>query len=171
MLDDNRFTLSQVAEAAGVQVGTLRSWLQRKHWRLDMAIGDNPSDIAGKAHLVTFRRSLQIGTAVELTRNDVEPSRAFRAALSFVDAFSEILDGGPRKENGLFEEGLTLLAVYPGQDHGVIMRVDLGHTSGNFAQVNILFPRLPGNRQVSGTFVCLNWIYDRMESHLLGGRP
>ncbi|MHC2017617.1 hypothetical protein [Methylobacterium sp. CM6247] len=171
MLDDNRFTLSQVAEAAGVQVGTLRSWLQRKHWRLDMAIGDNPSDIAGRAHLATFRRALQVGTAVELVRNDVEPSRAFRAALSFVDGFSEVLDGGPRQDNGLFDDGLTLLAVYPGHDHGVIMRVDLGATSGSSSLSNILFPKLPSGRQTSGTFVCLNWIYDRMASHLLGGRP
>lgn len=167
MLDEHRFTLSHVAEAAGVDVGTLRSWLQRGHWRMDMVVGDSPAEVAGKAHLITFRRSLQIGTATELVSNGVKPAKAFRAALSFVEGFSEVLDGGPRGGNGLFADGLTILAVYPDEEYGVVMRVDLGGGPANTPLNSILFPRAPGGRKTSGCFVCLNWVYDRIAERLL----
>ncbi|MGE7152342.1 hypothetical protein ACQKJ1_01195 [Methylorubrum rhodesianum] len=176
MLDDPRYTLSQVAEAAGVQVGTLRSWLQRKHWRLDMAVGDSPAEVAGKAHLITLRRALHIGAAVELVRNDVEPARAFRAALSFVDIFNPEIEaeGRERGHDGLFADGYTLLAVYPGFDSGIVMWVDAENSTNKPGRppnatplMSIFFPRLLGGRQVSGTFVWLNQVDRRIRSRLV----
>ncbi|PJI55719.1 hypothetical protein CTI14_02390 [Methylobacterium radiotolerans] len=164
MLDDSRYTLSEVAAAAGVQVGTLRSWLQRGHWRVDTAVGDSPAAIAGKAHLVTLRRALHIGAAVELVRNDIEPARAFRAARSFVDLFDPLWEheGRPREAGGLFAAGWTLLVVYPGQDQGVVMWVDDTQPINKTPLQNILFPNIEQSRQVSGTFVWLNQIDRRI---------
>ena len=172
MLDDPRYTLSQVADAAGVQVGTLRSWLQRKHWRLDMAVGDSPAEVAGKAHLITLRRALHIGAAVELVRNDVEPARAFRAARSFVDVFDDIpsgiiSDGGVRGVDGLYPNGWTLLVAYPDDDFGVVMWVSDTQPLGKTPLANLFFPQAPIGRQVSGTFVWLNQVDRRIRSRLV----
>jgi hypothetical protein len=172
MLDDPRFTLSQVAEAAGCQVGTLRSWLQRKHWRLDMAIGDSPAEVAGKAHLVTLRRALHIGASVELIRNDMDPARAFRAARNFVDvqdpSFDARASGGQvRNERGLFDNGYTLLVVYPDVAPGVIMWVDDTRCLSSSPLKDIIFPKKSIGHQSSGVFVWLNQIDRRIRTHLL----
>lgn len=176
MFDDPRFTLAQVAEAAGCAVGTLRSWLQRGHFRLDMAVGDSPAEVAGKAHLVTLRRALHVGAAVELIRNDMDPARAFRAALSFVDTYNPQFeaDGRFRDPEGLFADGYTLLAVYPGIEHGIVMWVDAenaankpGRAPNASPLLNIFFPRAVNGRQVSGTFVWLNMIDRRVRTSLL----
>lgn len=171
MLDDPRFTLSQVAEAAGVQVGTLRSWLQRGHWRLDMAFGDTPAEVAGKAHLITLRRALHIGAAVELVRNDVEPARAFRAARSFVDVFDGIpsgiiSDGGVRGTDGLYPTGWTLLIAYPGDEFGEVMWVDDTQPLNKTPLTSLFFPQAPIGSKVSGTFVWLNQVDRRIRSRL-----
>ncbi|MCJ2070576.1 hypothetical protein MKK75_17545 [Methylobacterium sp. J-030] len=164
MLDDPRYTLSEVAIASGVQVGTLRSWLQRGHWRVDTAVGDSPAAIAGKAHLVTLRRALHIGAAVELVRNDVEPARAFRAARSFVDIFDPHWEheGRPRDEGGLFVAGWTLLVVYPSREDGIVMWIDDTQPLSKTPLQSILFPKIQQSQQVSGTFVWLNQIDRRI---------
>jgi len=169
MFDDPRFTLSQVADAVGVSANTLRSWLQRKHWRLDMAIGDSPAEIAGKAHLVTLRRALHIGAAVELIRNDVDPARAFQAARSFVDIHDPIFedDGHIRGAEGLFETGWTMLVAYPDQNHGVIIRVESDPKAKDQTPLlSLLFPKLYGTKR-SGTFVWLNQVDKQVRTALV----
>jgi hypothetical protein len=168
MFDDPRFTLSQVADAAGVSANTLRSWLQRKHWRLDMAIGDSPAEIAGKAHLVTLRRALHIGAAAELIRNDVDPARAFKAARSFVDVYDPIFegDGHFRGPDGLFETGWTMLVAYPDQEHGVIVRIENDPMAKDQTSLlSLLFPKLYGTKR-SGTFVWLNQVDKQIRTAL-----
>jgi len=169
MFDDPRFTLSQVAEAVGVSANTLRSWLQRKHWRLDMAVGDSPAEIAGKAHLVTLRRALHIGAAVELIRNDVEPARAFRAARSFVDVFNPRFeaDRHVRGEEGLFEDAWTVLVAYPDQEWGEVIRVEKNPKAKDQTPLlDLLFPKL-GGRKRSGTFVWLDQVDKQVRTALV----
>jgi hypothetical protein len=167
-MDTPDYTLSQVAAAAGVEAGTLRSWLQRKHWRLDMAIGDSPAEIAGRAHLVTLRRALQIGTAIELVRNGVEPARAFTAARAFSDIYDG-LERLPRTPGGLFEDpAYTLLALYPDETEGVVIPV---FTEGKHRTPlsAILFPEHHyGGDSIkgSGVFVWLNRIDQRIRTAL-----
>lgn len=164
-MDSPEFTLSQVANAAGIDVGTLRSWLQRKHWRLDMAVGDSPADVAGKAHLVTLRRALQIGAAAELVRNGVEPSRAFKAAWYFSDAADPLeAEGYIRAPGELFRDGSTILIAYKDRDIGVVMRLD-----DNASWQNLVFNPFVRERQISGSFVWLNFVDKRIRSALLEG--
>lgn len=80
-LDTPQFSIAEVSDAVGVPVATLRSHLQRQHWRLDGE--DFPADAPGKGHLVTMRRALQIGAAAALIRAGVPPATAHAAASSW----------------------------------------------------------------------------------------
>jgi hypothetical protein len=171
MFDEPKFTMSQVAEAVAVSANTLRSWLQRNHWRLDTNKGDSPTEAAGKAHLLTLRRALHIGAAVELIKNNVEPARAFAAALSFVDIFdpTEDDDGHFRGPEGLFQTGWTLLIAYPDTPFGVVMRVENNPGAKNQSPLSkLLFPKMFSPRRGrSGTFVWLNQIDTQIRTALV----
>lgn len=123
-LDTPQYSPAQIAAAAGVDKGTLYSWLQRGHWRLDGADAAAPTHGAG--HKLTLRRALQIGIAVELMRHDVKPARAFRAALSFSDVSGApiLASDLPREPGRLYGKGQrTWLLLPAGQDWGEILPV------------------------------------------------
>lgn len=161
-MDSPIYRLSDVAKATGLSVGTLRSWLQRGHWRVDMAIGDSPAEIAGKAHLITLRRALQIGVAAELIRNNVEPARAFEAARSFSDHANRLELGSDQIGPGeLFPApAWTLLIVYPERSYGVVKRIDR-----RTPMQDILFSGELGAEH-SGVFVWLNQVDKQVRTGL-----
>ena len=168
-MDQPRFTIAQVAHACEYPQNSLRSHLQRGHWQLEIARGDSRSE-AGKAHLITLRRALHIGTAIELIRNGIEPARAYTAARSFLDEFDPQLEDARHKrgENGLFESGWTLLVAYPDIEFGVIMRVQDDEKSSEQTPLrSLFFPKPLGGTQRSGVFVWLNQI-DRQIRRGLG---
>lgn len=184
-MDEPRFTLSQVAMAADTEANTLRSWLQRGHWSIDSARGDVAAESHGRAHLLTLRRALHIGAAVDLIRTGVEPRRAFRGALSFVDAFDPLAERGghPRGENGLYVDGWTLLVVYPGFDQGVVIWADDGKPRKGPTQPKdrkherypavdalraLLFPPIDGLPHSTGAFTWLNQVDQRIRMRLPG---
>lgn len=167
-MDEPRFTLSAVARAAGTEPNTLRSWLQRGHWLMDIATGESLAEIQGRAHLVTLRRALHIGAAVDLIRNGVDPRRAFRVARSFVHEFPEP-DGYLRGETGLYPDGWTLLVAYPDHDVGEVLWVDDGHPKKDPPDDSLrklFFPRLEGGPQSTGSFVWLNRVDHRIRTQL-----
>jgi hypothetical protein len=132
-----------------------------------MAIGDSPAEIAGKAHLVTLRRALQVGVAAELMRQDVEPSRAFQAAWVFSDLADPLDTPGHMRETGMLfpSPALTLLIAYKGGPvASVIKRVD--------AKSRLDELRLPDptDRRVitGGTFVWLNQVVPAIHHALEG---
>ena len=153
-LDSPSFTVAQVARAAGVPVATLRSHLQRQHWRLDGE--DVPADEPGKGHLVTMRRALQIGVAVELIRNGVDPKRAFRAAAGFSDF------GGPkdRAPGELFDAGHTALVLSPGEEWPEVVRF------GDDTPARTLFAPTGKEAGKSAVIVWLDKIVRDMEARL-----
>ena len=122
-MDSPEFTLSQVAAAAGVEVNTLRSWLQRKHWKMDTTV-ESAGD-AGKAHLITLRRGLHIGLAVELVRNDMDPARAFKAAYSFSHTAAVDRAQPAREVGGLYDyPAMTVMVVPRATSDSRILRID-----------------------------------------------
>lgn len=77
---DARFTLSQVSDATGVSVNTIRTWYQRGHFTIgatDRALGN------GVARLVSGHTALAIGIAGVLVDMGVPPARAALAGFNF----------------------------------------------------------------------------------------
>ena len=170
MLDDPKYPLSSVAEAIGYPVNTLRSHLQRGHWRLDQTRGDAAAAAQGKAHLVTLRRALHIGAAVELIRNDVDPARAYQAARGYSDIIDPTFEAPGHERNSstlLFDPpAYTLLVAYPHQPWGVIMRVANDPKKPDLTPLqDLFFHPLAHGRQGSGVFVWLN----QVDRQVLGG--
>lgn len=105
-MDNPVYSLSDVAAAIGLRVGTLRMYVQRGHFVL------RTPDLAargGVANLVTLRRALQWGVAVRLIKCGYSPKSAERAAFKFSDCESY-----DRRAGELFAlPALTVLMVDP----------------------------------------------------------
>jgi hypothetical protein len=152
-LDDPRFTIAQVAKAAGISANTLRSWFQRKHFLLRWA--DKRAADFGDAHLLSLRTALQVGTAVELYRSRVHPARAAKIALAFTHFGDEA-----RHPGELFSKGFTALVAHPEVDDATVIYFD-----GNTPLEQVFFSRGPG-KQVSVLVVWINFVDHRIRTSL-----
>ena len=134
-LDAAQFTLSQIASAADIGVGTLKNWFYvaaRATNREPTLILDDrdPSRGRGFVRLFTLRRALQAAIVTELVNIGVEPRVAGPAARKFTDSASNIPSGwrgeGPpdiasmRLPGELFKDGVTRL-VLDGNSHARVV--------------------------------------------------
>ena len=106
---------NNVARAAGVADGVVRSWLDRG--LITMAEGGR--DAAGRAQsrLFPIETALQVAVAAELMRLGFTASRATRLALSFSDSGTT-----DRLPGELFDDDKTILAVWPHLEAGKVIR-------------------------------------------------
>jgi hypothetical protein len=155
-LDRPQFTLKQIAAAAGIEVATLRTWLQRKHFELGKK--DQAASELGDAHLLSLRSALLIGTAVELARCGVHPRTAAKHALAFT------LLGDKHRDPGEVFSGdgvYTALISHPGHETGQVMRFD-----AESPLVDLFFSQRAGGMS-SAVVVFLNRIDRQMRTALM----
>lgn len=158
MTDRNGFTLTQVAQAAGVEWNTLRAWIQRKHIHLD---GGEYGP--GRARLMTRADVHRVAVMGALVDQGLHPALAWAATEELTDFAHGPLPNEPQSRNPgeLFPRGLTVVAAYQQPPHGFVFSVErpedwqklvspLGHT----------------RMAMSATFVVANPIYTRVAEAL-----
>jgi len=166
-LDAPAFSLSEVASAIDVDVGTLRIWVQRGHFKLRNS--DLSARMEGVPHIVSLRRALQWGIAARLIKCGFRPAHAERAAYSFSDiADQDEAPGFSRDPGELFKSpAFTFLFGYPGEDRARVVRVD----RNTKAESVLLAGLLGGPRANEGMFVWVNDVDRQVRTRLLqGGR-
>jgi hypothetical protein len=110
--DEAKYPVSVAAKiAAGMNVGTAGSWLQKKWIRLNKS--DKRAKVAGATTLLSRRRVLQLAIAWRLAKAGLHPKIACAAAHSFTDlANSGEAPGFDRDPGELFANAITSLVVY-----------------------------------------------------------
>lgn len=107
-----RFFTSDACKAAGIEMTTLRNWISRDPPAILLREEDRAA-IVGGAHLLSYRRVMQIALTAFLSRCGLSPRRAGMMAAVFTD-----MGNSRRKPCELFSEGETLLIAMPGEDAG-----------------------------------------------------
>ncbi|MBI0432812.1 hypothetical protein [Roseomonas sp. KE0001] len=120
----NRYTSAQVCAAAGISGDTLKNWVSRQPQVVLLNQGERDQIASGGGLLFSFVRTLQIALTNQIARTGLRPREAALIAAAFTDFGEGPLPDTPAREPGkLFEEGLTVLAWYPGEAAGRVMNV------------------------------------------------
>lgn len=82
-MDTPQFSLSQVAQATGWHLGTLRDYMKKGVFPWDDR--DAPAKVAGSKSMVPLRSVLRLGITYQLWNLGVSPKDAFMASVSFCD--------------------------------------------------------------------------------------
>ncbi|MCW2273317.1 hypothetical protein GJ654_04295 [Rhodoblastus acidophilus] len=120
-LDIPKFSTADVANAAGIPVETLRTWVKRGDLALIHGTPDRFSPGVGRTRQFTLRRALNVVLTAELVRNNLSVKEASQAALNFTDIGEGVYDPSedaltdesvPARDPGeLFRDGETVLVV------------------------------------------------------------
>lgn len=107
-MDNPKYRPNQVAAAAGMPLDKLRAWERRNLIRRETA------------RLYTYRRALQVGIAMSLMAMGARAEFATRVALDFTDIGQGAMPGFAARNPGeLFDEGWTVICLYPGEQFEV----------------------------------------------------
>jgi len=158
-----RYELADVADAAGLDLLTLRNWLNPQRGIIVPRCDDLRGSGRGVRRLFSLVRVYQIAITAELVRQGIPVSKAALAALQFSDfGNNEAVwageEPGPFREPGeLFAEGNTFLCV---RDQGEVAHLVEMKGSLNLWEVE------PGGEDMTWTVVPVNAVVDRVRRKL-----
>ncbi|MGY4803446.1 hypothetical protein [Teichococcus aerofrigidensis] len=120
----NRYTSAQTCAAADISGDTLKNWVSRRPQVVFLNQGERDQIVSRGGLLFSFQRVMQIALTNKIARTGLRPREAALIAAAFTDLGEGPLADTPAREPGkLFEEGLTVLAWYPGETVGRVMNV------------------------------------------------
>ena len=108
--DTAKYPISQAAKASGFELGTLRSYYQRGHFRL-LHGKDQAAAAKGLPHYLSLRSVLALAVSQRLWRMGLDPWLAFKAGLIFTNGGDHNYAGPARAPGELYplEVGFTVL--------------------------------------------------------------
>jgi len=116
-----QFFLTDVCAAVGISAQTLTNWISRDPPAVFLTDEDRKGK-AGRGHLLTFQRVMQVALTAELMKFGMGPRRAGTLAATFTDTDAGYYAAGARREPGeLFTTGLTVLVAYEGEEWATIL--------------------------------------------------
>lgn len=143
--DAPQFFSGDACKAAGIDNATLKNWITRSPPAILVSDEDRAAfaDIgvtgpsferlamgAGRSHLFTYRRVMQLALTAELVRLGFPPRKAGMVAAGFTDVGDTASGWGnepimiERLPGELYQDGLTILIAEPDRETGHTMKVD-----------------------------------------------
>lgn len=156
----NRYTSAEACAAAGITLDTLKNWVSRQPQVILLTRGERDAVEAGGGLLFSFQRIMQIALTAKIARTGLKPREAAMIAAGFTDVGDGPLNEIPQRDPcRLFDEGLTVLAWYPGEIAGRVMNLRPEQT-----RLFELF-WFEGTREEASA-VIVNRVYDRVRASL-----
>lgn len=156
----NRYTSAEACAAAGITLDTLKNWVSRQPQVVMLTRGERDAVEAGGGLLFSFQRVMQIALTAKIARTGLKPREAAMIAAGFTDVGDGSLGDTPQRDPcRLFDEGLTVLAWYPGEPTGRVMNLHPTKT-----RLHDLF-WFDGSREEASA-VIVNRVYDRVRASL-----
>lgn len=118
-----QFFLSDLSSALGISLESLQNWIARNPPAISLGEHDRKGR-AGRGHLLSYQRVLQVALCSELMAFGMGPHRAGTIAATFTDLGGELnTDGTYRAPGELFSAGQTVLCAYAGESQGAVINM------------------------------------------------
>jgi hypothetical protein len=141
-MDEPKYKIGKVAQVSGIPVATLKNWERKERQLIKREDGEQ----------FTFRRAFQVVLTAALVRMGQRLEVAANAAFQFTDIGNGALAGlnSDRGPGEMFDEGWTVLCIYPGdlvevknvmpKDAATLLFTPLGHNRADAATLlNVTF--------------------------------